>query len=215
MEYLEELSGEHGCSIHAYVLMTNHVHLLLTPEQPDSVSVMMKNLGQRYVQRFNRKQGRTGTLWEGRFRSSVIDSEGYLFQCHRYIETNPVRAEMVRRPREYEWSSHRVNAEGKLSRLITPHPLYLSLGSTGPERLASYRALFEADLSELDLKEIRDATNGGFALGRAAFLSNLERLAERRVTPAPAGRRQREMESGTDLDFPPRGKSRSVPEFST
>jgi REP-associated tyrosine transposase len=165
MEYLEELSREHGCAIHAYVLMTNHVHLLLTPEQPGSVSAMMKNLGQRYVQRFNRKQGRTGTLWEGRFRSSVIDSEGYLFQCHRYIETNPVRA--------------------------------------------------ETDLSEEELQGIRDAANGGFALGRAAFLSNLERLAERRVTPAFAGRPQRWMKSGTDLDIPHNGKSRSVPEFST
>ena len=215
MEFLEELSTEHGCAIHAYVLMTNHVHLLLTPEQLNSVSVMMKNLGQRYVQRFNRKHGRTGTLWEGRFRSSVIDSEGYLFQCHRYIEANPVRAEMVRRPRDYAWSSYRANAEGKLSSLITPHPLYLSLGSTGSERLASYRALFEKDLSEEELQGIRDAVNGGFALGRAAFLSDLERLAERRVTAAFAGRPPRLMESGTDLDFPSSGKSRSVPEFST
>jgi putative transposase len=106
---LEELSTRYECAMHAYVLMTNHVHLLVTPPEPDGASKLMKHLGQRYVQYFNRRHKRTGSLWEGRFRSSLIDSEGYLMRCHRYVEMNPVRAGMVQRPSDYRWSSHGSN----------------------------------------------------------------------------------------------------------
>jgi REP-associated tyrosine transposase len=188
LSLLEELSREHGCAIHAYVLMTNHVHLLLTPEPREGVSALMKNLGQRYVQRFNKCHERTGTLWEGRFHSSLIDSQGYLFHCYRYVESNPVRARMVEHARDYPWTSYRCNAEGEHSRLITPHPLYDALATTRAERIAEYRRLFEVQLSEEEIKGIRDAARGGYALGRAAFLSELERTTQRRVTRAFAGR---------------------------
>ncbi|HEY2629789.1 MAG TPA: transposase, partial [Usitatibacter sp.] len=127
-----------GCRIHAFVLMTNHVHLLMSGDEPDSSSRMMKSLGERYVPEFNRRHGRTGTLWEGRFRSSVIDTERYLIECQRYIELNPVRAGMVLHPREYPWSSYRTNAEGRPSRLVIGHECYLRLASTDDERRAAY-----------------------------------------------------------------------------
>src|SRR5258706_3286643 len=124
---LEELAGQQACAIHAYVLMTNHVHLLLSGDRSDAPSALMKHLGQRYVQTFNRKHGRTGSLWEGRFRSSIVDSDGYLLRCQRYIEMNPIRAGMVTRPDDYPWSSYASNANGAPSTILSPHWLYLSL----------------------------------------------------------------------------------------
>ena len=185
---LEKLSTRYSCAVHAYVLMTNHVHLLVTPERADGPSLLMKHFGQRYVQYFNRKHGRTGSLWEGRFRSSIIDSEGYLFRCQRYIEMNPVRARLVVRPGDYPWSSYASNANGAPSTLITPHERYLSLADQQAERHAAYRALFGTELSTDELQRIRDAANGGFAIGRAGFLSSLERALKRRVASGASGR---------------------------
>ena len=111
--HLAELAARFGCAIHAYVLMTNHVHLLLTPEKANSVALLMKNLGQRYVQYVNRVYRRSGTLWEGRFRSCLTQTDDYVLACYRYIELNPVRAAMVRHPRDYRWSSYPANADGK------------------------------------------------------------------------------------------------------
>ena len=165
---LEEAASRIPCHVHAYVLMTNHVHLLMSPIAPDGPSLLMQNLGQRYVQAFNRRHGRTGTLWEGRFRSCVVDSEEYLFRCHQYIEMNPVRAGMVANPREYSWSSYRANAEGEQSKLVTPHSLYLSLGTDLGRRSERYRGLFLEELSAVDLGRIRDATNRGGSLGARA-----------------------------------------------
>lgn len=165
LSLLAEFAARHACHVHAYVLMTNHVHLLVTPHEELAVSRMMKDVGQRYVQDFNRANRRTGTLWEGRFRSSVIDSMKYLFTCHRYIELNPVRARMVGHPAEHEWSSYRTNAEGARSDLITPHPLYLALGSDVEERRRVYRGFFGKSLTEDDLREIRQAIMSGRALG--------------------------------------------------
>jgi putative transposase len=138
LHYLGELSEKFGCAIHAYVLMTNHVHLLLTPEREDSAALLMKHLGQRYVQYINRTYQRSGTLWEGRFRSCLTQSEGYVLACYRYIELNPVRANMVRHPREYRWSSYRANAEGKLNTFTTPHDLYQRLGRSATGRQEAY-----------------------------------------------------------------------------
>jgi putative transposase len=121
LRHLAELATKFECAIHSYVLMTNHVHLLLTPQNEDSAALLMKNLGQRYVQYINRTYRRSGTLWEGRFRSCLVQSESYLLACYRYIELNPVRENMVRHPREYRWSSYRSNAEGKTDALIAPH----------------------------------------------------------------------------------------------
>ena len=106
LHYLKEFADKFGCALHAYVLMTNHVHLLLTPARDDSAALMMKHLGQRYVQYVNRTYRRSGTLWEGRFRSCLTQSEDYVLACYRYIELNPVRAGMVLKPQDYRWSSY-------------------------------------------------------------------------------------------------------------
>ena len=146
LDDLTDLSGRFGCAIHAYVLMTNHVHLLLTPEKADSAALMMKHLGQRYVQYVNRTYRRSGTLWEGRFRSCLTQSEDYVLACYRYIELNPVRAAMVNRPQDYRWSSYHANAQGKIDRVLTPHAEYLRLARDDTDRREAYRALFKAHL---------------------------------------------------------------------
>ena len=130
LDTLKEQAEKYGCLIHAYVLMTNHVHLLVTPERADSAALMMKNLGQRYVQYINRTYKRSGTLWEGRFKSCLAQSEDYVLACYRYIELNPVRANMISHPRDYRWSSYCANAEGQLDALLTKHVEYLGLGAT-------------------------------------------------------------------------------------
>lgn len=164
IECLQKAAEQHGCAIYAYVLMTNHVHLLMTPEREDSIGKAMQSLGRRYVQYFNYTQKRTGTLWEGRYKATLIDSERYLLTCYRYIELNPVRANMVGHPREYLWSSYLFHAEGKIDKLITDHSLYVALGKENNERQAAYRALFKSHVSEEMLVAIRDATNKGWAL---------------------------------------------------
>jgi putative transposase len=188
LHHLEELARLFGCAVHAYVLMTNHVHLLVTPKETDGASLLMKHLGQRYVQYVNRAYRRSGTLWEGRFRSCLAQSEAYVLACYRYVELNPVRADMAAHPREYRWSSYRSNAEDKSSDLITPHREYLRLAKDAAERRAAYRALFKSELDPETLKETREATNGGCALGGKRFLAQIEAAAGRRVTRGKAGR---------------------------
>lgn len=185
---LKELSALFPCDLHAYVLMTNHVHLLATPRQRDNVSLLMKHLGQRYVQYFNRTHDRTGSLWEGRFKSSIVESDSYLLTCQRYIELNPVRAGMVEKPAQHPWSSFRANALGDPSALLTPHPAYQALGKSTEARARNYLSLFDDSLSAESLKLIRDAINGGFALGGKGFVATLEHLMDRRVSRRPAGR---------------------------
>lgn len=185
---LEELAGRFECSVHAYVLMTNHVHLLLTPWRKQGAAMLMKHLGQRYVQYINRTYRRSGTLWEGRYRSALVQSERYVLACYRYIEMNPVRAEMVRHPRDYRWSSYRANAEDKADGLLKPRQEYLRLGSSKAGRREAYRALFKSGLNAEEVDEIRDATNGNFALGDKRFQQEVERMLKRRVTRAKAGR---------------------------
>ena len=165
LSLLARFAARHRCDVHAYVLMTNHVHLLVTPREEFGASRMMKDLGQHYVQDFNRANRRTGTLWEGRFRSSVVDSRQYLFTLHRYIELNPVRATMVVHPSEYEWSSYRTNAQGERSELITPHPLYLELATDDASRRRIYSDMFGTDLRNDELTAIRQAVVAGRALG--------------------------------------------------
>jgi putative transposase len=188
LSLLDELSALHGCAVHAYVLMTNHVHLLLTPDRPDGLSVMMKHLGQRFVQYVNRRHERSGRLFEGRFRSSIVDSDGYLLRCHRYVEMNPVRAGMVDHPAKYEWSSYRANALGAGSDLIVPHALYLALAPEQRERLRRYRSMFEVPEVATDLERIRRAVNSGTALARESFMDNLRDDIRRRATARGQGR---------------------------
>ena len=193
-DYLVYLSMLHACaiaascSIHAYVLMTNHVHVLLTPEKSGSPGKLMKALGQRYVQYVNRRYRRTGSLWEGRFRSCIVDDEAYFLVCQRYIELNPVRAKMVDCPDEYIWSSYRANAYGAVDPLITPHPLYTRLAHDGEGRRAAYRDLFKEELSSEQLEDIRRATNGNFALGDIEFVKFASEVLEQYVKPLGVGR---------------------------
>ena len=178
---LRSAAVKHGCAIHAYVLMTNHVHILVTPSTEHGLGKMVQMVGRYYVPYFNQKYRRTGTLWEGRYKASLVDSEQYLLTCQRYIEMNPVRANMVEHPAEYPWSSYLVNAGGKLSDLVTQHESYLDLGATAAERQFTYRALFNSGLSDETLAEIRDAANKGWALGSPWFLQRIEAMLARPV----------------------------------
>ena len=191
LDTLRELSEEYECAIHAYVLMTNHVHLLLTPSHSDSPALLMKNLGQRYVQYINRTYGRTGTLWEGRFRSCLAQQETYLLTCQRYIELNPVRAGMVEHPRAYRWSSYRANAEGRRDELVTPHEQYHRLGRRDEDRRKAYRLLFKGHFDADMLENIRSSTNGNFALGNDRFREQIEKTLGKRVSARRPGRPKR------------------------
>jgi putative transposase len=188
LDELGRLAKRFKCALHAYVLMTNHFHLLLTPEIPDGPSLLMKFLGQRYVQYVNKTYKRTGTLWEGRFRSSIVQSQHYLLGCYRYIELNPVRASMVRHPGEYPWSSYAVNAIGQTADWLSPHAEYLALGRTDTDRQRAYRALFNAHFDQEFLRDIRVTAHGGYALGDQRFREQIEQVLKRRATPRAAGR---------------------------
>jgi putative transposase len=185
---LAELSPRFACSVHAYVLMTNHVHLLATADEPGGASLFMKNLAQRYAQHFNRKSHRCGPLWDGRFRSSPVDSERYLLACYRYIELNPVRAGMVRSPADYPWSSFRTNAMSAPSPFLHPHSEYLRLGSTTSERQAAYLGMLTTGLSPSELAAIRGAINANSALGDEGFIAGVEARLGRTARPTPRGR---------------------------
>ena len=188
LEWLQEYARKTGCLVHAYVLMTNHIHLLITPKKSDSAGELMKRLGQRYVQYINRTYQRSGTLWEGRFRSCIAQQDDYLLLCQRYIELNPVRAGIVKHPGEYYWSSYHVNGQGNKSDLVSHHPLYLSLGQTDEERQIAYRELFRCELEPGVIDEIREATNGNFVLGNSRFKQKISKILRRRVTPGKPGR---------------------------
>ena len=189
LDTLKEQSLKTGCQIHAYVLMSNHVHLLVTPEKQNSAALMMmKGLGQRYVQYINRSYQRSGTLWDGRFKSCLAQDEDYVMACYRYIELNPVRAGMVEHPRDYRWSSYQVNAENQLNDLITPHAEFLSLAQTKEARNNAYRALFLENMAEPMLGEIRRSTNGNYVLGSTGFQQEISEILNRRVVPGKAGR---------------------------
>lgn len=188
LERLGEYTKSEGCLLHSFVLMTNHVHILLTPSGLESASMLMKRLGQHYVQYVNRTYKRSGTLWEGRFRSCIVQQQEYLIACQKYIEMNPVRAGMVKHPGEYRWSSYLVNAEDEISDLITPHPLYQNFGQTNAERQCAYRQLFRHELATAEIDTIRKATNGNFALGDNQFQTEISKILGRRVTPGKAGR---------------------------
>ena len=186
LEKLGEAAEKYQCDIHAYVLMTNHVHLLVTPKNETGISRMMQSLGRCYVQYFNYHNKRTGTLWEGRYKASLIDSEQYLLTCMRYIELNPVRAKnMVSHPSEYPWSSYAFNATGEENTLLKPHREYKRLGSTDTERQAAYRALFRAQVPKQALEEIRESINKSNTLGSEAFIRKIGKKLNR---PARTGR---------------------------
>ena len=171
LAHLRQLSDKYECALHAYCLMPNHVHLLLTPAAAEACTTLMRDLGQRYVQYFNARHERSGTLWEGRFRSCLVESARYVLACYRYIELNPVRAGMVHHPEGYLWSSYAVNGGMRSDPLITPHPEFAALAAHGEERSASYRALCDGLVDAPLQQTIRDATNAGYPLASNAFKS--------------------------------------------
>jgi putative transposase len=187
LEKLQQACDKHNCQLHAYVLMTNHVHLLITPQEEDGIGKVMQMLGRYYVQYYNYTYQRTGTLWEGRYKATLIDSEAYLLTCMRYIELNPVRADMVLHPSEYTWSSYHCNALGQANELVTPHIEYLRLDKTDEARQAAYRQLFKHRIPESGLEEIREATNKAWVLGNDRFKQRIQKQLERRVEPSARG----------------------------
>ena len=182
LAFLKDVATKYDVAIHAFVLMTNHVHLLVTPCDEQGVSRMMQAQGRKYVQHFNFTHGRTGTLWEGRYKSTLVDADNYLLTVYRYIELNPVRASMVAHASEYPWSSYQANALGKPIQLLTPHLLYRRLGKSAEERQTAYRALFRGRMAERDVADIREATAKAWVLGDDRFKQQIE---------AKTGRQQR------------------------
>jgi len=206
LTHLRDLSTQLQCAVHAYCLMTNHVHLLVTPSTSETCTALMRDLGQRYVQYFNRRHERTGTLWEGRFRSCVTESGLYVLACYRYIELNPVRAGMVDHPGSYLWSSHAVNVGQRTDPLISQHPEFIGLGVDSARREAAYRVIVEEAVSPTVLDAIREATNSGCPLASESFKARL--ASEGRKTelgrpgrPANALASSAERKSGSDPDL--------------
>ena len=185
--WLDEAARKYEVAIHAWVFMTNHVHLLVTPGKESAISSMMQYLGRFYVRYFNLTYLRSGTLWEGRFHSCLIQSDAYLLACQRYIELNPVRANMVSDPADYKWSSYRANGLGIESKLITYHPLYLNLGDSKLERIKNYRDLFESELDKNLINDIRYATHKGLILGTEKFKAEVQSLTGQRTLPKKRG----------------------------
>ena len=182
--------GAEGLVVHAYVLMGNHVHLIATPQRTDALARVMQAVGRTYVRRFNRRHGRTGTLWEGRYRASIIQDDHYLLACQRYVELNPVRAGLVARPEDYRWSSHRHHLGLESDALVSPHSLYWALGNTPFDREIAYRALFEAD-SDVPDETLARTLTAGRPLADLGFLERIERLVGGRWVPRPVGRPRR------------------------
>lgn len=185
--FLHTASASAGCAIHAYALMTNHVHLLITPQTTTGASQIMQCLGRLYVRYFNARHQRSGTLWEGRFKSALVDSAAYFLTCSRYIDLNPVRAGMVSAPGEYEWSSFAHLGHGIPDPLVTHHAEYLALGRTAPDRRRAYRRWCTITESDHERDAIRRATHEGSALGNAAFQARMAQALGRCVLRAQHG----------------------------
>lgn len=188
LECLIDACKRYRVSVHAYVLMTNHVHLLMTPGSNDGISRVMQSLGRRYVQYINCRYRRTGTLWESRRKASLVQADRYLIACYRYIELNPVRAAMVQHPADYRWSSHRANAYGESSMHLTHHEAYLALGDAIETRLSSYQQLFATDMDVGELSAIRSAANFAMPLGNDRFKAQIESALQRSVGQSRRGR---------------------------
>jgi len=188
LDLLEENARKFQVAIHAYVLMDNHFHLLATPQTAEGLPQMMQAVGRSYVRYFNDTHRRTGTLWEGRYKSTVIQTERYLLACMVYIDLNPVRAGMVAQARDYSWSSHAHYLGLRTDKLLTPHPLVWALGNTPFAREAAYAEMVAAGVQAGQQQALTDSALRGWALGEPAFVKNLQTLTARRVTPKPRGR---------------------------
>lgn len=200
LECMRAASKRYACAVHAYVLMTNHVHLLVTPSQKDALPRFIQHIGRRYVQYFNFRYQRTGTLWEGRYKASLVDTETYVLTCYRYIEMNPVRAGMVVNPSDYRWSSYHRNALDVKDEIVVPHELYMALGINAVFRCAAYRELFRVQLDEPTLKVIRESLNQEVVLGNDRFREYIEHTLARRARPGRRGRPAKQKDKSS-LDF--------------
>jgi len=196
LQILEDAAAKNCCAIHAYVLMTNHVHLLVTPFNEFGVSHMMQDIGRKYVRYINHQYKRSGTLWEGRYKASLIDSNNYLLTCMRYIELNPVRALMVEHPSQYPWSSYRANAVDELSSFVRSHPVYELLASNNESRRYRYRELFSNHIDYDQLHNIRQTLNQEMVLGRDDFKLKVEQMTHRQVESKTSGRPKVSEEQG-------------------
>lgn len=193
LAHLRHLSGKYACEVHAYCLMTNHVHLLLTPGEPEACALLMRDLGRSYVPYFNRRNARTGTLWEGRFKSCLTQSARYVLACYRYIELNPVRAGISADASAYPWSSHRVNTGLATDPFVKAHAVFQALGNEEQQRRASYRGLFRQGLDASLIRSIREATQGGYPLASETFKSAM---------PLPPGCRTQRGKPGPRVEAP-------------
>ena len=188
-----------GCALHAYVLMTNHVHMLMTPATPRAIPTLIQAMGRDYVQTINRRYARTGTLWEGRYKASLVAEDNYLLACMRYIELNPVRAVMVEHPGDYRWSSYHYNAYGKPCGLdLTEHDHYTALSDDDAGRRRYYRELFSNSLDAELIHSIRQSLNSCLVLGNERFKDEIEARLKRKVRPGKAGRPSRQCQSDPD-----------------
>ena len=188
LSLVAEQAANFKVAIHAYVIMDNHFHFLATPETDDGLPKWMQAVGRSYVRYFNARHHRTGTLWDGRYRSNLIESERYLLACMVYIDLNPVRAGMVEQPVDFKWSSHR-HCIGQVSdRLVTPHALFWGLGNTPFAREAAYRELVQAGMGHSENEKLTQSALSGWALGSSSFVSELRQLTNRRLLPGRAGR---------------------------
>ena len=188
LDLLNAYTQKRSILLHAYCLMTNHIHLVLTAPSARELGGLMQDMGRRYVQYVNRTYKRSGGLWQGRYKSSYIQTERCLLACQRYVELNPVRAEMVRQPADYRWSSFHANALGEPNPLITPHQEYLNLGVSEEKRLQIYRELFATQGDDPDWKLIRAATQQGVVVGDSRFVEAIEKRLGHAVQPKPRGR---------------------------
>lgn len=205
LDCLREACACHQCQVHAYVLMVNHVHLLVTPCQPNSIAKVMQSVGRRYVRYVNDVYRRSGTLWEGRYKASLIDDENFLLTCCRYIELNPVRACIVRNPGDYRWSSYAHHVGERVDPLLTDHSRYLVLGRTSAQRYAAYRDLFRVQIEPSAISTIREGVNRSSVIGTEQFKDQVEQALSRRVRNGKAGRPRKEAQP--DLNFFPQTPS--------
>ncbi len=188
LQLLDENARKFDVAIHAYVLMDNHFHLLATPQTAAGLPQMMQAVGRRYVRLFNDSHKRTGTLWEGRYKSTLIQTDRYLLACMAYIDLNPVRADIAALPDEFAWSSYRHYAGLRVDPLITPHALYWQLGNTPFAREAAYVELVRNGISDQEKADLTQSTLRGWVLGEGAFVADLQKLTDRRLSIATAGR---------------------------
>lgn len=185
---IDDNARKFAVAVHAYVLMGNHFHLLATPETAEALPQMMQAIGRRYVRYFNDSQDRSGTLWEGRYRSTVIQPDAYLLTCMAYMDLNPVRHGLVVQARDYPWSSHGHYAGLRVDRLVTPHPLFWTLGNTPFAREAAYAEMVHGGVTDASQLALTQSTLSGWALGDAAFVADLQTRTQRRVSRMSAGR---------------------------